>query len=149
MVNECSSLPPGMPASVVVGGVGRVAVIVVPFEWGFVVRDRRDGLPGNSSHCPASPSDSERGSAFGASGGAVSPCMPLPSGEVDESLALPAVITTLGACAGAMYCGAISGSTFRRAARILMPVAVADQAVEIVLPSGEADTVTNCPGEGG
>ena len=28
-----------------------------------------------------------------------------------------------------------------------MPVAVADQAVEIVLPSGETDTVTNGPGE--
>ena len=29
-----------------------------------------------------------------------------------------------------------------------VPVAVADQAVEVVLPSGEADTVTNCPGDG-
>jgi hypothetical protein len=30
-VDECSSLSMGMPASVVVGGLGRVAVIVVPF----------------------------------------------------------------------------------------------------------------------
>ena len=41
-----------------------------------------------------------------------------------------------------------AGSPFRSAAGILMPVAVADQAVEVVLPSGEADTVTNCPGDG-
>jgi hypothetical protein len=35
-VDECSSLSTGMPASVVVGGVGRVAVMVAPFHRGWL-----------------------------------------------------------------------------------------------------------------
>ena len=65
-----------------------------------------------------------------------------------ESLALAAVATTLCACAGSVREGAMSGVNVRSAARILMAVAEADQIVEVVLPSGGADTVTNCPGDG-
>ena len=99
MVNECSSLSTGMPASVVVGGVGCVSVMSA-FRWGLLFGIYWAGVSGNSSHCTAPPSDSQRCSAIGASDGSVAPRSPLPSGwsGVDESLALAAVITTLCAC---------------------------------------------------
>ena len=68
-------------------------------------------MSGNSSHCTAPPSDSHRCSAIWASGASNAPFSPWPGGwsGLDESLALAAVITTLCACVGSVYGGAMSG----------------------------------------
>src|SRR5689334_3593398 len=133
MVNECSSLSTGMPASVVVGGVGRVPVMVVPFgrKWLFGISGNRRVRRHVSWH----------------SASARFPALQRDPGVARVGCTVDAVAVWLVAGRGqdhVVVCGVgvvavpSAGSPIRGAAGIRMSVAVVDQLLEIALPSGRA-----------